>query len=351
MAVRGRSRVLLGEAPGVGKTYAMLDEGKHLRAGGSDVVIAVVETHGRAATAAMTEGMEVVPRHYVECRGIELPEMDLDEVLARHPDVALVDELAHTNAPGSRNEKRWQDVEELLEAGIDVISTVNIQHIESLNDVVEQITGVPQRETVPDTVLRRASQVEVVDLAPQALRDRLSSGKVYPAERIDAALSNYFRLGNLTALRELALLWVADEVDHALADYRSEHGIDSRWEARERVVVALTGGREGETLLRRGARIAVRAGGGELLAVHVTTEDGLRSPHPGELARQRGLVDKLGGSFHQLVGDDIPDTLIEFAKSVNATQLVIGASRRGKLSRLLTGHDVEADIIRSHRQS
>ena len=273
--------------------------------------------------------------------------MDLDEVLARHPDVALVDELAHTNAPGSRNEKRWQDVEELLEAGIDVISTVNIQHIESLNDVVEQITGVPQRETVPDTVLRRASQVEVVDLAPQALRDRLSSGKVYPAERIDAALSNYFRLGNLTALRELALLWVADEVDHALADYRSEHGIDSRWEARERVVVALTGGREGETLLRRGARIAVRAGGGDLLAVHVTTEDGLRSPHPGELARQRGLVDKLGGSFHQLVGDDIPDTLIEFAKSVNATQLVIGASRRGKLSRLLTGHDVEADIIRA----
>ncbi|WP_261069252.1 sensor histidine kinase [Cutibacterium acnes] len=347
MAVRGRLRVLLGAAPGVGKTYAMLDEGKHLRAGGSDVVIAVVETHGRAATAAMTERMEVIPRHYVECRGIELPEMDLDGVLAQHPDVALVDELAHTNAPGSRNEKRWQDVEELLEAGIDVISTVNIQHIESLNDVVEQITGVPQRETVPDTVLRRASQVEVVDLAPQALRDRLSSGKVYPAERIDAALSNYFRLGNLTALRELALLWVADEVDHALADYRSEHGIDSRWEARERVVVALTGGREGETLLRRGARIAVRAGGGELLAVHVTTEDGLRSPHPGELARQRGLVDKLGGSFHQLVGDDIPETLIEFAKSVNATQLVIGASRRGKLSRLLTGHDVEADIIRA----
>ena len=347
MAVRGRLRVLLGAAPGVGKTYAMLDEGKHLRAGGSDVVIAVVETHGRAATAAMTEGMEVIPRHSVECRGIELPEMDLDGVLAQHPDVALVDELAHTNAPGSRNEKRWQDVEELLEAGIDVISTVNIQHIESLNDVVEQITGVPQRETVPDTVLRRASQVEVVDLAPQALRDRLSSGKVYPAERIDAALSNYFRLGNLTALRELALLWVADEVDHALADYRSEHGIDSRWEARERVVVALTGGREGETLLRRGARIAVRAGGGDLLAVHVTTEDGLRSPHPGELARQRGLVDKLGGSFHQLVGDDIPETLIEFAKSVNATQLVIGASRRGKLSRLLTGHDVEADIIRA----
>ncbi|AGJ78601.1 sensor histidine kinase [Cutibacterium avidum] len=347
MAARGRLRVLLGAAPGVGKTYAMLDEGKHLSKSGSDVVIAVVETHGRAATAAMTEGLEIVPRHLVVHRGIELSEMDLDGVLACDPDVALVDELAHTNAPGSRHEKRWQDVEELLDAGIDVISTVNIQHIESLNDVVEQITGVPQRETIPDTVLRKANQVEVVDLAPQALRDRLSGGKVYPAERIDAALSNYFRLGNLTALRELALLWVADEVDHALADYRSEHGIDSHWEARERVVVALTGGREGETLLRRGARIAARAGGGELLAVHVTTEDGLRSPHPGELARQRGLVDQLGGSFHQLVGDDIPETLIEFAKSVNATQLVIGASRRGKLSRLLTGHDVESDIIRA----
>ncbi|MDU5843903.1 MAG: histidine kinase, partial [Cutibacterium avidum] len=218
--------MLLGAAPGVGKTYAMLDEGKHLSKSGSDVVIAVVETHGRAATAAMTEGLEIVPRHLVEHRGIELSEMDLDGVLACDPDVALVDELAHTNAPGSRHEKRWQDVEELLDAGIDVISTVNIQHIESLNDVVEQITGVPQRETIPDTVLRKANQVEVVDLAPQALRDRLSGGKVYPAERIDAALSNYFRLGNLTALRELALLWVADEVDHALADYRSEHGID-----------------------------------------------------------------------------------------------------------------------------
>jgi len=178
VAATGRLRVLLGAAPGVGKTYALLDEGKHLSAGGSDVIIGVVETHGRAATAAMTEGLEVVARHYVERRGMELPEMDLDGVLARPPDVALVDELAHTNAPGSRNEKRWQDVEELLEAGIDVISTVNIQHIESLTDVVEQITGGPQRETIPDTVLRRANQVEVVDLAPPALRARLSGGKV-----------------------------------------------------------------------------------------------------------------------------------------------------------------------------
>ena len=206
--------------------------------------------------------------------------MDVDAVLARHPELALVDELAHTNAPGSRNEKRWQDVEELLEAGIDVITTVNIQHIESLNGVVEQITGVVQRETIPDAVVRAADQIEVVDLAPQSLRDRLSAGTVYPAERIDAALSNYFRLGNLTALRELALLWLADEVDSALKHYRAEHGIDCTWQARERVVVALTGGPEGETLLRRGARIAARSAGGELLAVHVSRQDGLRAGDP-----------------------------------------------------------------------
>lgn len=344
MSGRGRLRVLLGAAPGVGKTYAMLDEGKHLLAGGRDVVVAIVETHGRAATAAMTEGLEIIPRVGVEHRGVWLDEMDLDAVIARHPDVALVDELAHTNAPGSRHHKRWQDVEDLRDAGIDVISTVNIQHIESLNDV-EQITGVPQRETVPDTVLRAADQVEVVDLAPQALRDRLSGGHVYPAERIDAALSNYFRLGNLTALRELALLWVADEVDHALVDYRSEHGINSRWEARERVVVALTGGREGETLLRRGARIAARSSGGEVLAVHVATEDGLRSPNPGELARQRALVEELGGTFHQVVSDDIADALITFARSVNATQLVIGVSRRSRLRRALSGSDIGAAVI------
>ena len=229
MAGRGRLRVLLGAAPGVGKTYAMLEEGRRLAAAGTDVVAAIVETHGRAATAAMAEGLEVVPRRVIEHRGVELTDLDVDAVLLRHPQLALVDELAHTNAPGSRNAKRWQDVEELLDAGIDVVSTVNIQHISSLNDVVEQITGVPQRETIPDEVLRAADQVEVVDLAPQALRDRLAGGVVYPAERIDAALSNYFRLGNLTALRELALLWLADEVHQALRDYRAEHGIDSRW--------------------------------------------------------------------------------------------------------------------------
>jgi two-component system sensor histidine kinase KdpD len=223
----GRLRVLLGAAPGVGKTYEMLEEGRRLLADGRDIAIAVVETHGRAATEALTLGLPQVARRVVQHRGVELTEMDVDAVLERRPELALVDELAHTNAIGSRNAKRWQDVRELLDAGIDVITTVNVQHIDSLNSVVEQITGVTQRETVPDAVIRGADQVEVVDLAPQSLRDRLSAGLVYPAERIDAALSNYFRLGNLTALRELALLWLADEVDSALMLYRAEHGTGS----------------------------------------------------------------------------------------------------------------------------
>ena len=346
MPKRGQLRVLLGAAPGVGKTFTMLEEGRRLLGNGKDVVVGIVETHGRAATAAMTAGIPAVPRTRIEHRGVTLEEMDLQAVLDRRPEIALVDELAHTNAPGSKNDKRWQDVEELLVAGIDVISTLNIQHIESLNDVVEQITGVPQRETVPDSFLRGAEQIEVVDLAPQALRDRLSGGFVYPAERIDAALSNYFRLGNLTALRELALIWLADEVDQALKGYRKDHGIDSTWEARERVVVALTGGPEGETLLRRGARIAARSAGGELIAVHITSQDGLRTGNPATLAEQRALVEKLNGTYHQVIGEDIPTALVEFARSVNATQLVLGASRRGRVTAAFTGPGIGATVVR-----
>ena len=344
---RGRLLVFLGAAPGVGKTYAMLEEAHRLLGHGEDVVSAVVLDHGRSATAALTAGIETVPLRVVEHRGIRLEEVDLDAVLARRPRVALVDELAHTNAPGSRNGKRWEDIDALLDAGIDVLSTVNIQHIASLNDVVERITGIPQRETIPDRVLRKADRIELVDLAPQALRDRLTAGQVYPAARIDAALSNYFRLGNLTALRELALLWLADEVDSALQRYRAEQGIATAWEARERVVVALTGGAEGETLLRRGARIAARSGGGELLAVHVASEDGLAAPNPAALAAQRVLVEQLGGTFHQVVGEDIPAALIEFARAVSATQLVIGVSRRSRLLALATGPGTSSRVIRS----
>ncbi len=343
---RGRLRVMLGAAPGVGKTFAMLEEGRRLRDAGRDVVVAIVETHGRAATAGLVEGLEIIPRRVVEHRGVQLDDLDIAAVIARHPDIALVDELAHTNAPGSEHEKRWQDVDAILDAGIDVISTVNIQHIESLNDVVQQITGVPQRESIPDSVLRKADQVELVDLTPQSLRDRLAQGLVYPEARVDAALSNYFRLGNLTALRELALLWLADEVDTALQAYRAEQGINASWEARERIVVALTGGPEGDTLLRRGARIAQRSGGGQLFAVHVASPDGLAVPDAGILSGQRALVETLGGTFHQLVAEQVPSALVDFARSVNATQLVIGVSRRSRLQVFFGGAGTSSNVVR-----
>src|SRR5690349_12024388 len=223
---RGRLRIYLGSAAGVGKTYAMLSEGHRRAERGADVVVGFAEAHGRPQTSALLDGLEVVPRARLEYRGASFEEMDLDAVLARRPQIALVDELAHTNVPGSRNEKRWQDVEELLDAGIDVISAVNIQHLESLNDVVERITGVEQRETVPDAVVRRAEQVELVDMTPEAIRRRMAHGNIYAAEKVDAALANYFRPGNLSALRELALLWMADKVEDALRQYRSDHGID-----------------------------------------------------------------------------------------------------------------------------
>ena len=209
MADRGQLRVYLGAAAGVGKTYAMLGEARRRAGRGTDVVVGYVETHGRALTAALLEGLEVMPRKTMTYRGSAFTELDVDAVIARRPQVVLIDELAHTNIPGSRNAKRWQDIEEILDAGITVISNVNIQHLESLNDVVQQITGVAQRETVPDEVVRRAGQVELVDMAPEALRRRMAHGNIYPPEKIDAALANYFRVGNLTALRELALLWTS----------------------------------------------------------------------------------------------------------------------------------------------
>ena len=276
-----------------------------------------------------------MPRRLMEHRGTTFQEMDLAAVLGRAPDVALVDELAHSNIEGSQHGKRWQDVEALLEAGIDVISTVNVQHLESLNDVVLAITGVPQRETVPDSVVRSADQVELVDMTPEALRRRMAHGNVYKPEKVDAALGNYFRVGNLTALRELALLWLADSVDEGLQKYREAHGIADAWETRERVVVALTGGPEGDTLIRRAARIAARATGGELLGVHVARSDGLSGASPAALTTQRLLLESLGGSYHSLVGDDVSAALLGFARSNNATQIVIGASRRRPLNAAL----------------
>ncbi|MEV8603801.1 sensor histidine kinase KdpD [Streptomyces griseoviridis] len=342
---RGKLRIYLGAAPGVGKTYAMLSEAHRRVERGTDCVVAFVEHHDRPRTEVMLHGLEQVPRRDLEHRGAAFTEMDIDAVLARAPQVALVDELAHTNVPGSRNAKRWQDVEELLAAGVDVVSTVNIQHLESLGDVVESITGVRQRETVPDEVVRRADQIELVDMSPEALRRRMAHGNVYQPDKVDAALSNYFRPGNLTALRELALLWVADRVDAYLQRYRSEHRVSRIWGSRERIVVGLTGGPEGRTLIRRAARLAEKGAGGEVLAVYIASSDGLTAASPKELAVQRTLVEDLGGTFHHVVGDDIPAALLAFARGVNATQIMLGVSRR-KTWQYVFGPGVGATVAR-----
>ncbi len=346
MTVRGRLRVYLGCAPGVGKTFAMLDEGHRRAERGTDVVVALVETHGREHTAAKVEGLELIPRKSLQHRGSTFTELDLDAVFARHPEVALVDELAHSNVPGAGNAKRWQDVEAMLAAGIDVVTTVNVQHLESLNDVVASITGVPQRETVPDTVVRAADQVELVDMSPESLRRRMAHGNVYAPEKVDAALGNYFRVGNLTALRELALVWLAGSVEESLQRYRTEHGIGGTWDTRERIVVAITGGPESDTLLRRAARIAARGAGAELLALHVSRSDGLSDEGVAGLAAQRELVAALGGTYHSVIGEDPPTAILEFAQSVDATQIVLGASRRGALATALTGAGNVATITR-----
>lgn len=335
---RATLRIFLGAAPGVGKTYAMLEEAHRLLGRGEDVVVGFAMDHGRGDTRVLTNGLETIPPRSIEYRGTTFEEMDVDAVLARRPYTAVVDEYAHSNIPGSRNAKRWQDIEELLEAGINVLSTVNVQHLASLGDVVSAITDVRQAETVPDEVVRRAEQIHLVDISPELLRQRLVDGKIYAADKVDAALSNYFRLGNLTALRELALLWLADRVDEGLAKYRSENNIEASWPARERIVIGLTGGPEGEVLIRRAARILKRVNGGDLLAVHVRAADGVAAESPQDLEAQRLLVRDLGGSYHTVAGEDPAAALLDFARSVNATQIVVGVSRRRSLAgRLLRG--------------
>lgn len=334
---RGRLTVYLGAAPGVGKTCEMLDDARRRLARGTDVVVALVETHGRTETATRARGLPEIPRRRVEHRGVELGELDVDAVVARRPQIVCIDELAHSNAPGSRNAWRWQDITEILAAGIDVLTTVNVQHLESLGDDVEQITGVRQRETVPDEIVREAAQVQLVDLTPQALRRRLAHGNVYRAEQIDASLASYFREGNLTALRELALLWLADRVDDALVRYRAEHEIAETWPARERVVVAVTGGPESDTLVRRAARIAARAAGAELHAVHVLATDGLPTATADVIAAERALVERLGGTFHTVVGEDVAHAVVDLAQGVNATMIVVGVSRRTRVREALLG--------------
>jgi two-component system, OmpR family, sensor histidine kinase KdpD len=343
---RGSLRVYLGAAPGVGKTYAMLEEGRRARDRGRDVVVGFVETYGRPRTEEAIDGLEVIPRKVITYRDCEFEEMDTDAILARHPQRALVDELAHTNVPGSRYAKRWQDVGELLDAGIEVITTVNIQHLESLNDVVERITGVRQRETIPDHIVREADQIEVADITPEALRRRMVHGNIYGPDKVDAALGNYFQIGNLSALRELALLWVANEVDAALEDYRARHGITDPWETRERIVVGLTESPHNEDLIRRSARLAQRLHG-ELLGVHVGRGEGLVDKQGDRLAQHRQLLGDLGGEYHEVVGDDVASALVDFARAQNATQVVLGSSRRSRWAELVHGSVINRVIRRA----
>jgi two-component system sensor histidine kinase KdpD len=335
---RGSLRIYLGAAPGVGKTYAMLGEGRRRAERGTDVVVGFVESHGRARTADQLGDLPVVPRRQ--------DEMDLDAVLARRPQVVLVDELAHTNAPGGRHAKRWEDVDELLDAGIDVVSTLNIAHLESLSDVCRDITGVPQRESVPDAFVRAADQIELVDMTPEALRRRLAHGNIYDPETLDVALANYFRIGNLAALRELALLWLADRVEEALQRYRASHGLLRPWETRERVVVAVSGAPGGEALIRRAARMAARAKA-DLVGVHVHTDDGLRAPPTDLLDRHRELLEEFGGTYRVVRSPDVAGALVGLARAENATQLVLGATMRSRLSELVRGSVINEVIRRS----
>jgi two-component system sensor histidine kinase KdpD len=337
---RGWLRIYLGAAPGVGKTYAMLNEGTRRHDRGTDVVIGYVETHGRVHTAEQIGTLPVQPRRTVTYRGQVLEEMDLPGLVQRAPDVVLVDEFAHTNAPGVEHEKRWQDVGELLDAGINVITTLNLQHLESINDVVQTITGAVQRETVPDAIVRTAEQIELVDMTPEALRRRLAHGNVYPSDRIDAALSHFFRPGNLAALRELALLWLADRVDDEMTAYRERHGIAWAWETKERVVVSVTGSPSSERLIRRASRIAARSRA-ELVGVTVRRDDGLRVNGDDGLARSIALLEELGGRYEEVLGNDVAKALVTVARSENATQLVIGATRRSWRAELVSGSIVQ----------
>ena len=347
-AGRGRLKVFLGAAPGVGKTYEMLISARSRQAAGTDVVAGIVETHGRAETEALLTGLEVVPRTQVEYKGRLLDEMDLDALLVRRPQLALVDELAHTNAPGSRHPKRYLDVEELLAAGIDVYTTLNIQHVESLNDVVAQITGIRVRETVPDFILDRADDIEVIDLAPDELMQRLREGKVYVPKQAERALEHYFSPGNLTALRELALRRTAQRVDDQLLKHMKAHAIQGPWPAGERVLVCISEVPQCAALVRYTKRVADRLHA-PWTALFIET---LRSQDLSVVERDRiadtlRLAERLGGVAATLPARGrIADDVIDFARSNNFTQIVIGKSDRTRWFELLHGSVVH-DLVRS----
>jgi two-component system sensor histidine kinase KdpD len=348
-------------APGVGKTYAMLNEGRRRKDRGTDVVIGFVETYRRPNTVAQLGDLEIVRRKQIPYRGVTLEEMDTDAVIARKPQVALVDELAHTNAPGSRHEKRWQDVYDLLDAGIHVVGTVNVQHLESLADIVETITGVQVRERIPDRVVDDADEVEIVDMSPQALRQRLKHGNVYPPERAERALNEFFREGNLTALRELALRRVAQEVDEKLQDYMHGHHIEKTWPAGERVMACIDHRPPSANLIRRAWRLADRLQA-ELLAVFVAPPGWSRASDADrkQLALNLRTAEDLGAEVVQIASGDVATELARVARERNVTRIVIGHSARGRLYELVFGSvvnkllralpDIDVHVVAASKQ-
>jgi two-component system, OmpR family, sensor histidine kinase KdpD len=342
----GHFRIYLGAAAGVGKTYAMLNEGRRRRERGTDVVIGFVECHGRQRTEEMIDGLEVVPRKKMQYRGSLLEEMDLDAVLTRHPKVALIDELAHTNVPGSgRHAKRWEDVLEILAARIDVITTVNIQHLESIADEVEHMTGAKVRERVPDWVVRKADQIELVDSSPEQLRRRMLHGNIYPKARVSLALSNFFRTDNLIALRELALRFLADETDEELLEYLRRHESKVVWETCERVMVAVTAIPGTDGLLRRAARMASRLKA-ELDVLHVADSDATRPGDRKSIEKLGELAADVGARWHEVQGDDPARAIATFAQEHQITQIVIGSSQRSRWQQLTGGGSNVTRVIR-----
>jgi len=342
----GRFRIYLGAAAGVGKTYAMLNEGHRRRDRGTDLAVGFVECHGRQRTEEMIGDLKVVPRKKVEYRGSVLEEMDLDAVLARRPQVALIDELAHTNVPGSgKNEKRWQDVLDILAAGIDVITTVNIQHLESIADEVEHMTGAKVRERVPDWVVRKADQIELVDSSPEQLRRRMLHGNIYPKERVTKALSNFFRTDNLTALRELALRFLADETDEELLEHLRRHESDVVWETCERVMVAVSPVPGNDALVRRAARMALRLKS-ELDVLHVDASDATSPGDRKSVEKLRQLAVDVGARWYEIQGDDPTRAVVNFAQEHQITQIVIGSSQRSRWQQLTGGGSRVARILK-----
>ncbi|MGA8036751.1 MAG: universal stress protein [Candidatus Acidiferrales bacterium] len=322
---KGTLKLFLGYAPGVGKTFSMLSEAIRRASRGEDLVIGIVETHGRRGIAELASQLETVPRRMIDYKGTLFAEMDLEAIVARHPAVVLVDELAHTNIPGSKNRKRYEDVLELLDANVDVISTVNIQHIESIAPTVRAITGVAVRETVPDWVLQVSSETVMVDLTPEALQNRMKRGDVYGKEKVEQALGNFFRRGNLIALRELALRQVAEQVDRSLESYMEEKDIRESWAVRERIAVCISSNAKAQYLLARAARMARRMDA-ELYALHVDLDEDLTAQEEKSLQANMQFAESLGAKAVRLRGDSVADVTAKFVREKHVTQVIFGRS-------------------------